>query len=99
MVRLRVALFLAAVCAAIPVRAQSPRSSVAPKPDSTPSSQRPSTAAPAGGSHALQRTHLEAFFVGIIPLQLERSDEAGATVLLAKEGNDVLTQGYVFYDG
>ncbi len=96
MVRLRVALFLAAVCAAIPVRAQSPRSSVAPKPDSTPSSQRPSTAAPAGGSHALQRTDLEAFFDGIIPLQLERSDVAGATVLVVKDGKDLLRKGYGF---
>src|SRR5260370_7228418 len=96
MVRLRVALFLAAVCAAIPVRAQSPRSSVAPKPDSTPSSQRPSTATPAGGSHALQRTDLEAFFDGIIPLQVERSDVAGATVLVVKDGKDFLRKGYGF---
>ena len=36
-------------------------------------------AAPA--PHALVKEDLEAFFDGIIPLQLERSDVAGATVL------------------
>jgi CubicO group peptidase (beta-lactamase class C family) len=53
-------------------------------------------AAPA--AHELNRQDLEAFFDGIIPLQLERSDVAGATVLVM-QGSDVLLQkGYGFSD-
>ncbi|HEX3604138.1 MAG TPA: serine hydrolase domain-containing protein [Steroidobacteraceae bacterium] len=53
-------------------------------------------AAPA--AHELNREDLEAFFDGIIPLQLERSDVAGATVLVM-HGSDVLLQkGYGFSD-
>ncbi len=48
--------------------------------------------------HALVKEDLEAFFDGIIPLQLERSDVAGATVLVMRGGETLLQKGYGFSD-
>jgi CubicO group peptidase (beta-lactamase class C family) len=48
--------------------------------------------------HALNREDLEAFFDGIIPLQLERSDVAGATVLVMRGSETLLQKGYGFSD-
>jgi CubicO group peptidase (beta-lactamase class C family) len=58
----------------------------------------PPAAAPAPLAHSLSRDDLEAFFDGIIPLQLERSDVAGATVLVMKDGTTLLQKGYGFSD-
>jgi len=49
-------------------------------------------------AHSLTPTDLEAFFDGIIPLQLERSDVAGATVLVMKDGQVLLQKGYGYVD-
>src|SRR5438477_2969197 len=46
--------------------------------------------------HSLDAPDLEAFFDGIIPLQLERSDVAGASVLVMKDGKLLLQKGYGF---
>jgi CubicO group peptidase (beta-lactamase class C family) len=48
--------------------------------------------------HPLTSADLEAFFDGIIPMQLERSDIAGATVLVMKDGQVLLQKGYGFAD-
>ena len=48
--------------------------------------------------HTLERADLEAFFDGIIPLQLERSDIAGSTVLVMKDGQVLLQKGYGYSD-
>lgn len=61
-------------------------------PSSSP--QTSSTSA----AHALEKADLEAFFDGIIPLQLERSDVAGASVLVMKDGETVLLKGYGYAD-
>jgi CubicO group peptidase (beta-lactamase class C family) len=53
---------------------------------------------PAPAPHALVKEDLEAFFDGIIPLQLERSDVAGATVLVMRAGETLLQKGYGFSD-
>ena len=50
------------------------------------------------GAHMLNSGDLEAFFDGIVPLQLERSDIAGATVLVMKDGQVLLEKGYGFAD-
>jgi CubicO group peptidase (beta-lactamase class C family) len=55
-------------------------------------------AAPSSAAHSLNQADLEAFFEGIIPLQLERSDIAGATVLVMKDGETLLQKGYGFSD-
>jgi CubicO group peptidase (beta-lactamase class C family) len=49
-------------------------------------------------AHALEKADLEAFFDGIVPLQLERSDVAGASVLVMKDGQELLKKGYGFSD-
>ena len=55
-------------------------------------------AVPSSAAHSLNPGDLEAFFEGIIPLQLERSDIAGATVLVMKDGETLLQKGYGFSD-
>jgi len=98
MVRLRRALLFVAMCASIPAPAQSPQTAVAPKPASATASEKPTAANPPSAPHALERADIEPFFDGIIPLQLERSDVAGATVLVMKNGKDLLRKGYGFSD-
>ena len=98
MVRLRRALLFVAMCASVPALAQSPQTAVAPKPASATASEKPTAANPPSAPHALERADLEPFFDGIIPLQLERSDVAGATVLVMKNGKDLLRKGYGFSD-
>jgi len=77
------------------------RSAQEPKP--IPSKKSDAAARPAGGqtppatpaaSHTLDSADLQAFFDGIIPLQLERSDVAGASVLVMKDGQLLLQKGY-----
>src|SRR5271170_4953954 len=52
---------------------------------------------PAAG-HNLDQADLQAFFDGIIPMQLERSDIAGASVLVIKDGSVLLQKGYGYAD-
>ena len=65
-------------------------------PPAQPSTTGPAVAAP--GTHPLEAADLEAFFDGIFPLQLERSDIAGASVLVMKDGQVLLQKGYGFAD-
>ena len=91
-------LIVVAVCTSFPAMAQSPRAHAAQKNASSVPAVKPQAVAPPGASHALEKTDLEAFFDGIVPLQLERSDVAGATVLVMKDGKDLLRKGYGFSD-
>lgn len=102
---------LLAVLAAAPF-GSSAQAPVAPKnPVASPLVKQPAavpvTATPApatagqaipGQAHPLTPDDLEAFFDGIFPLQLERSDIAGASVLVMKDGNVVFEKGYGFAD-
>ena len=79
--------------------AQSPTAK-APLPTSPiaqPQAIRPGTGAPTP-AHSLDQADLTAFFDGILPLQLERSDIAGASVLVMKDGNVLLQKGYGYAD-
>jgi CubicO group peptidase (beta-lactamase class C family) len=78
--------------------AQSSQVAVAKKPASSAASEKPLVVTPPSAPHPLERVDLEAFFDGVIPLQLERSDIAGATVLVMKDGKDLLRKGYGFSD-
>jgi CubicO group peptidase (beta-lactamase class C family) len=99
-VPLRGIAFVLLFFASFPVLA-APRQSAAPTQASTPSASAPAAPAapnPAPAPHTLDKADLEAFFDGIIPLQLERSDIAGATVLVMKDGQTLLKKGYGFSD-
>ena len=87
-------------------------SDVAPTPEGHPAAEAPPApeahpaaevqpapdAHPAPAPHVLVKEDLEAFFDGIIPLQLERSDVAGATVLVMHGSETLLRKGYGFSD-
>ena len=66
-----------------------------PTNNPVPIAPAPTTPAP---SHPLEQVDLTAFFDGILPLQLERSDIAGASVLVMKDGNVLLAKGYGYAD-
>ena len=77
--------------------AQTPQAAphLAPSVPALPTDEK--TPVPAA-AHALEPGDLEAFFDGIIPLQMERSDIAGASVLVMKDGNVLLKKGYGYAD-
>ena len=53
---------------------------------------------PTPGTHELTATDLEAFLDGLIPLQIERDDIAGAVVAVVKDGKVLFEQGYGYAD-
>ncbi len=68
-----------------------------PAPPATPAVVAPAPQNPSG-PHPLNAGDLETFFDGILPLQLERSDIAGASVLVLKDGQVLLQKGYGYAD-
>jgi CubicO group peptidase (beta-lactamase class C family) len=50
------------------------------------------------GVHELTAQDLEAFLDGIVPLQLEREDIAGATISVVKDGKLLFSKGYGYAD-
>lgn len=97
---------LIALALVIEAGAQAPSSQAppGPVPAVTPAAPpaTPPTAAPApvnpSGAHPLTAEDLGTFFDGIFPLQLERSDIAGASVVVMKDGNVLLQKGYGYAD-
>ena len=53
---------------------------------------------PAPGTHELTANDLEAFLDGLIPLQIERDDIAGAVVAVVKDGKVLFEKGYGYAD-
>jgi CubicO group peptidase (beta-lactamase class C family) len=80
--------------AEVPAAVAQPQTPVAAPPAQVPNAA-PAPVVPAGG-HALTQADLEAFFDGIFPLQLERSDIAGTSVLVMKDGQVLFEKGYGF---
>ncbi len=85
-----------------PVPAQTaqpgPTQAMQPAPRQAAPAAAQSIAAAPTGTHLLEQADLEAFFDGILPMQLERSDIAGASVLVMKDGNVLLAKGYGYAD-
>jgi CubicO group peptidase (beta-lactamase class C family) len=98
MIRLRRVLGLMAMSVSISALAESPQSAVPPAAAPAPAAANPAGTLPSIAPHPLEKADVEAFFDGIIPLQLERSDIAGATVLMMKDGKELLRKGYGFAD-
>lgn len=59
-------------------------------PQTTPSAPQ--------GQHELTPADLDAFFDGLIPLQIQRDDIAGAVVIVVKDGNVLFARGYGYAD-
>ncbi len=57
-----------------------------------PSANQPS------GVHELTAQDVEAFFDGLVPLQLAKDDIAGATIIVVKDGKVLFSRGYGFAD-
>jgi CubicO group peptidase (beta-lactamase class C family) len=100
MTRLRSLFPLFALCALVPALALPPQTPAPPKTAAPPAAAeaKPSAGAPAPAAHALDKADLVAFFDGLVPLQMERSDVGGATVLVMKDGQELLKKGYGFSD-
>jgi CubicO group peptidase (beta-lactamase class C family) len=99
MTRLRTVLLLLALCILVPARALPPQTSSATKtvPPAAETEAKP-TPTPPTAAHPLEKGDLESFFDGLVPLQMERSDVAGATVLVMKDGKELLKKGYGYTD-
>ena len=100
MIRVRSVFFVFAACVSLSLAAVATDAAAAQK-TSPPKEAAAAIEAPATSAvspHALEKADLEAFFDGIVPLQLERSDVAGATVLVMKDGQELLKKGYGFSD-
>ena len=81
-------------------QAQAPNTILSPPVPAPPATPPAVASAPQNpsGAHPLTPDDLAAFFDGILPLQLERSDIAGASVLVIKDGNVLLQKGYGYAD-
>jgi len=77
--------------------AQAPQTVPTPAVPAPPAGQK-TTSAVSPATHVLEPADLQAFFDGVIPMQLERSDIAGASVLVMKDGNVLLEKGYGYAD-
>jgi CubicO group peptidase (beta-lactamase class C family) len=73
------------------------QASIAPAPAVQPGEVKAGPPA-VGGAHTLEPGDLEAFFDGVVPLQLERGDIAGASVLVMQDGKVLLAKGYGYAD-
>jgi CubicO group peptidase (beta-lactamase class C family) len=92
-------LVAAPLFAVVPAFSQAPtvKSPVVSSQIAQPQAIKPATSAPVP-PHSLDETDLTAFFDGIVPLQLERNDIAGASVLVMKDGKVLLEKGYGYAD-
>ena len=93
-------LVVACFLTALPALAQASIDRVQPPAAShiaQPQAIKPGTNVPTP-THSLDETDLTAFFDGILPLQLERNDIAGASVLVMKDGKVLLQKGYGYAD-
>jgi CubicO group peptidase (beta-lactamase class C family) len=80
----------------LPLLVQAQVSAVPVGPPAQPQQADGKTAVP--GQHALETSDLESFFDGIVPLELERSDIAGASVMVMQNGQVLLRKGYGYAD-
>ncbi|MGH9741241.1 MAG: serine hydrolase domain-containing protein, partial [Candidatus Acidiferrum sp.] len=100
MTRLRSLVLLLALCILLPALAAPPQTPAPLKPAAPPptAEAKPVLVTPAALAHPLEKADLETFFDGLIPLQMERSDVAGAAVLVMKDGQELLKKGYGYSD-
>jgi CubicO group peptidase (beta-lactamase class C family) len=67
-------------------------------PAQPPAAVAPSAAVPAPAKHDMTAQDIEAFLDGLVPVQLEANDIAGATIAVVKDGKVLFSKGYGFAD-
>jgi CubicO group peptidase (beta-lactamase class C family) len=78
----------------LPAPGQGPKSQTAPAKNAAETAP---AALPAGG-HEMTADDVGAFLDGVMPLQLQREDIAGAVVLVVKDGKVLFARGYGYSD-
>jgi CubicO group peptidase (beta-lactamase class C family) len=69
-----------------------------PSPASPQATSPPNAAAPNPVGHELAVSDLSAFLDGLVPMQLEREDIAGAVIAVVKDGQPLFAKGYGYAD-
>jgi len=77
--------------------AQTPQETNPPQPHA-PEGQLPSQAAAVSQKPQLTREDVAAFLDGVVPIQLQKGDIAGAVVTVVKDGRVLFAKGYGFAD-
>jgi CubicO group peptidase (beta-lactamase class C family) len=77
---------------------QQPKPTLVPTRPTRAAKAAPVTLPAAGAPTPLTATDLDAFLDGIVPLQLQKADIAGAVVTVVKDGQVVFAKGYGFSD-
>lgn len=91
--RLAIALLVALFC--LPTFAQAPKTPVPAAPASAKAASSSDSAAP---THELTAEDLGSFLDGLVPLQIQRADIAGAVVAVTKDGKLLFAKGYGYSD-
>jgi CubicO group peptidase (beta-lactamase class C family) len=91
----KVKLFLIAVVFSSSAWAQGPS---LPNPTTKQPNEQPATQVAGPSKPDLTAADVAAFLDGVLPLQLQRDDIAGATVVVVKDGKVLFTKGYGFAD-
>jgi CubicO group peptidase (beta-lactamase class C family) len=90
-----------AALALVPVAAaaqQQPKPTLVPTRPTRAAKAAPVTLPAAGAPVALTAADLDAFLDGIVPLQLQKADIAGAVVTVVKDGQVLFAKGYGYSD-
>ena len=69
-----------------------------PKPTQVVTASNASTSSTVQPAHELTAKDVESFLDGLMPLQLQREDIAGAVVVVVKDGKTLFSRGYGFAD-
>ncbi len=86
---------LCLLCIFVTVVGQAPNDPVTPQ---RPTSEPPVPAATSDRPHEMTATDVEAFLDGLVPLQLQDDDIAGATISIVKDGKLLFAKGYGYAD-
>jgi CubicO group peptidase (beta-lactamase class C family) len=90
-----IALFLSALFLTSLVVGQVPSPPAFTQKETSPS---PTPQSPPSNRHEMTAIDVETFLDGIVPLQLKRSDIAGATISVVKDGKVLFAKGYGYAD-
>jgi CubicO group peptidase (beta-lactamase class C family) len=69
-----------------------------PKPTAPASAGPGAPAAAVQPAHEITASDVEAFLDGVVPMQLQRADIAGAVIVIVKDGSVLFSKGYGFAD-